>query len=130
MYFVNWQSKRIQRVVHNSLAAEAPALSDGVGSGIYFSKFLSELLFNNTYCIPVEVVTDSKSLCDAFHSKKKVLEKCLQIDITLLKEFIDKRSITNIHYVPGQNQLANVLTKKGASSKEFFNTLSNRVLPF
>ena len=64
-------------------------------------------------------MTDSKSLYDALCSKKNVLEKCLHIDITLLKEFSDNKSITKIHYVPGQNQLANVLTKKGASSKIF-----------
>ena len=75
---------------------------------------LSELLYNDTYCIPIEVVTDSKSLYDTLHSKKNVLEKFLRIDIALLKEFIDNKSITKIHYVPSQNQLANVLTKKGA----------------
>ena len=53
---------------------------------------------------------------------KNILEKCLRIDIALLKEFIDNKSITKIQYAPGQNQLANVLTKKGASSKELLNT--------
>ena len=56
-------------------------------------------------------MTDSESLYDASHSKKNVLEKkCLRIDIALLKEFIDAKSITKIHYAPSQNQLANVLT--------------------
>ena len=54
----------------------------------------------------MEVVADKKSLYDALHSKKNVLGKCLQIDIVLLKEFIDNKSITKIHYVPGQYQLA------------------------
>ena len=90
---------------------------------------LSELLYNDTYCIPIEVVTDSKSLYDALHSKKNVVEKFRRIDIALLKEFIDNKSITKIHYVPSQNQLANVLTKKGASSKELLDTLYKAVLP-
>ena len=72
----------------------------------------SELLFNDTHCIPIEVVADNKSLYDALHSKKNVLEKCLQIDIALWKEFIDNKSVTEIHYVPSQNQLGNVLIKK------------------
>ena len=119
---LNWQSKRIRRVVRGSLAAETLALSDAVDNGIYLSKMLSELLSNDTYCIPIEVVTDSKSLYDARHSKKNVLEKFLRIDIALLKEFIDNKSITKIHYVPSQNQIANVLTKKGASSKELLDS--------
>ena len=106
------------------------ALSDAVDNGVYLTKMLSEPLFNDEYCIPIEVVTDSKSLYDALHSKKNVLEKYLRIDIALLKEFIVNRFITKIHYVPCQNQLANVLTKKGASSKELLNTLSKGVPPF
>ena len=82
---LNWQSKRIHRVVRSSLAAEALALSDAVDNGIYLSKMLSELLYNDTCCIPIEVVTDSKSLYDTLHSKKNVLEKFLRIDIALLK---------------------------------------------
>ena len=57
---LNWQSKRIRRVVRSCLAAETLALSDAVDNGIYLSKMLSELLYNDTYCIPIEVVTDSK----------------------------------------------------------------------
>ena len=64
---LNWQSKRIRRVVRSSLAAETLALSDAVDNGVYLTKMLSELLFNNEYCIPIEVVTDSKSLYDALH---------------------------------------------------------------
>ena len=65
---LNWQSKRIRRVVRSSLAAETLALSDAVDNEIYLSKMLSELLYNDTYCISIEVVTDSKSLYDALHS--------------------------------------------------------------
>ena len=48
----------------------------------------------------------------------------------MLKEFIDNKSVAKINYFPSQNQLANVLAKKGASSKELLNTLSKGVLPF
>ena len=126
---LNWQLKRIQRVVYRLLAAETLALPDNVDNGVYLTKVLSELLFNNTYCILIEVVTDSKSLYDILHSKKNVLEKCLRNDIALLKEFINNKSVTKIHYVPYQNQLANVLTKKEAS-KELLNALSKGVVPF
>ena len=84
------------------------AMSDAVDNGVYLTKVFSELLFNDTCCIPIEVVTDSKSFYDALQSKKNVLEKCLQIDITLLKKFIYSMSITKIHYAPSQNRLANV----------------------
>ena len=63
-------------------------MSDAVENGVYLAKVLSELLFNDTYCIPVEVMTDSKTLYDALHSKKNVLEKFLRIDIVLLKNLL------------------------------------------
>ena len=86
---LNWRSKRIQRVVCSSLAAETLALSGDVDNGIYLTKVLSKLfLFNDTYCIPIKVVTDGKSLYDALHLRKNVLEKCLRIDITLLKNLL------------------------------------------
>ena len=75
-------------------------------------------------------MTDSKSLYGVLHSKKNASEKCLRIDTALLKEFIDNKSVTKIHYVPSQNQLANVLTKGTALSRELLNTLSKGVLPF
>ena len=59
-----------------------------------------------------------------------MLKKFLWIDIALLKEFMDNRLIMKIHYAPSQNQLANVLTKKGASSKELLNTLCKRLIEF
>ena len=95
---LNWQLKRIRRVVCNSVGAEMLALSDAVDNGVYLTKLLSQRLFNDTYCIPMEVVTNSKSLYDALHSKENVLGKCLRIDIVLLKEFIDNKSVTKIHY--------------------------------
>ena len=57
-------------VVYRLLAAETLALSDNVDNGVYLTKVLSALLFNNAYCILIEVVTDSKSLYDILHSKK------------------------------------------------------------
>ena len=132
---LNWHSKRIRRVARSSLAAETLGLSDTVGNGVYrwqwsLFELLPELLFNDPYCIPVEVMSDSKSLYGVLHSKKNVSEKCLRIDTVLLKEFIDNKSVTKIHYVPSQNQLANVLTKRTALSRELLNTLSKGVLPF
>ena len=52
-------SKRIQRVVRSSLAAEALALSDALDDEVYLVKLFSEVMFNNNYNIPVEIVIDN-----------------------------------------------------------------------
>ena len=90
---VNWQSKHIKRVVRSSLSAETLALSDAIDDGVYIAELISELLFNGSKQISIEVYTDSKSLFDTLNSKKNVTEKRLRIDIALLREMIDLKII-------------------------------------
>ena len=123
---LNWQSKRIKRVVRSTLTTETLALSDAVDDGIYISEIVSELLFNGTKSLPIEMYTNSKSLFDAIKSKKNVLEKRLRIDIAMLREMFERKIITNIHNI--SNQLANALTKKGATTKELFDLLQKGVI--
>ena len=56
---LNWQSKWIKHVVRSILAAETLALSDAVNDGIYISEIVSELLFNVTKSLPIEIYTNS-----------------------------------------------------------------------
>ena len=55
---LNWQSKRIRRVVWSSLAAEALMLSDALDDAVYLMKLFSEIMFSNNYKIPIEIVID------------------------------------------------------------------------
>ena len=109
---ISWQSKRIKRVIRSSLAAETLALSDSVDHAIYQSALLKELYPKfKTNDIPIEIVTDNKSLRDAIHSKKFVTEKWLPIDIGALKELINHNKVINILWIKSGNQLADCLTK-------------------
>ena len=62
---LNWQSKRIKSVVRTTLTAETLVLSDAVDDAIYISEIVSELLFNGTKSLPIEIYIDSKPLYDA-----------------------------------------------------------------
>lgn len=64
---------------------------------IYHKCFQS--FFVTTHQIPIEIGTGSKSLYDALHSKKNLLEKYLRIDIAPVKEFLDLKFITKVHNV-------------------------------
>ena len=74
---LNWQSNCIRRIVRSSFAAETLALSDALDDAIYLRKLFSEIMFNNTYDIPIKITINNKSLYDALFSKKNVIEKCL-----------------------------------------------------
>ena len=125
---LNWQSKRIWRVVQSFLAAEALALSDALGDAVYLMKLFSEVMFNNNYKIPVKIVIDNKLLYESLFLKKSVIEKCLCIDIAFIKENINTQIISKVHLVSSCNQLANVLTEKGASSTELLNALKSGII--
>ena len=122
---LNWQSKRIRRVVRSSLAAETLALSDALDDAVYMMKLFLEIMFNNYYKISIEIVIDNKSLYESLFSKKNVIEKCLRIDIAFIKENIDSKIVSKVHLVSSRNQQANVLTKKGASSIELLNVIKS-----
>ena len=57
---LNWQS-------------EALALSDALDDAVYLVKLFSEVIFNNNYKIPIEIVIDNKSLYESLFSKKNVI---------------------------------------------------------
>ena len=82
---LNWQSKCTRSVVRSSLAAEALALSDALDDAFCLMKLFSEVMFNNNYKIPIEIVIDNKSLYQSLFSKKNVIEKCLRTGIAIMK---------------------------------------------
>ena len=106
---LNWQSQCIRRIVHSSLAAETLALSDALDDAIYLRKLFPEIMFNDNYDIPIKIIISNKLLYDVLFSNKNVTEKCLRIDIALIKENLQNKIITKIHHVS---------TKKGTSQKE------------
>ena len=74
---VSWQSKRIRRVVRSTLAGEAKGMLYCIDAAVFISSLYSDILYGNFYMIPIEVITDNRSLVDALNSSKFVAEKCL-----------------------------------------------------
>ena len=85
-------------------------------------------MFNNYYKTPIEIVIDNKSLYESLFSKKNVIEKCLRIDIAFIKENIYSKIASKVRLVSSRNQLANVLTKKGASPIELLNVIKSGII--
>ena len=104
-------------MVRSSLTAEALAMLDGIDSALYIAALLNELIYYKLeQKIPIHYVTDNKSLCIALASNKYVTEKHLQIDIGALKKAIKNDDVEHISWVKTNEQLADSLTKSGASS--------------
>ena len=63
----------------------------------------------------VQCMTDNASLVESIKSTKLVPDKRLRVDIARLKEMISNNEVS-LHWVKGQDQLSDCLTKAGASS--------------
>ena len=89
------------------------ALVEVAESAYYDGKMLEDISIGGR--LPVKCSADNKSLVDALRSLKKVDNKYLRINITSLKERIQKGEISSVEWIDTRKQLANCLTKKGAS---------------
>ena len=129
---VTWQSKKIRRVVRSTLASETLALADGVDCVISNAMLLNELLFNNYKAnnIPIKCYVDNNDLHQAIYSEKHVIERRLRIELNSLKELIQSGEISDINWVNTDKQIANVLTKNGASGQVILDTFERGMIDF
>ena len=113
---IQWQSKRLRRVVQSTLAAETLAMVEGMESAYLTSKILSEILHNSTTPIPVEAMTDCYSLYEAAHSSTSIDDRRLRIEMAILREGILKKEF-KLTWVSTDSQLADCLTKSGSNPR-------------
>ena len=111
---LSWRANKIKRVVRSTLAAETLAMQEGVDEAIYLQHLMSEVMPQEE--IPIDIYVDNRSLIDAITSTKLVADRRLRIDIASLKQTLEK--VRKVLWVPGQEQLADCLTKKGAYSDD------------
>ena len=121
---IHWQSKRIRRVVRSTLAAECLALEDAVDAAFYLKSLLLEMLRVPTENVEIQCFIDNNSLHENLHSTTNVKEeKRLILDISLIKEMLERKEVTSVSFVKSKFQLADCLTKQGASSMRLCDVL-------
>ena len=125
-----WNSKRIRRVVRSTLAAETNAMADGVDMGVFLASLYSEVVYGkaNPKKLPIVCKTDCKSLHDALVSTKDVAEKRLRIEMNGIKEQLLDGQIQRVDWIQASEQLADCLTKKGASCAKLMAVLEKGVV--
>ena len=113
---LSWYTNKIKRVVRSTLAAEMLSLQEGIDEAIYLRSLICELINVPQISIPIIPYVDNKSVTEALFSTKLVDDKRWRIDVVSVKDSIDKHEINAARWIQGENQLANPLTKKGASA--------------
>ena len=127
---VNWQSHKLKRVVTSTLSAECLAAVEAIDHCIHIRVCLTEILGIKTEAMGIHVITDNKSLHEAAHTTTSVKNRRLQIELSALRDVITKGEITEFRWVNGTHQVANLLTKNGASSDKLLDILKNRRMIF
>ena len=116
---ISWRANKIKRVCRSTLAAETMALIEGIEECLYLKSVLEELGSS----LPITAIVDSKCLHDAIYSTKLVDDKRLRIDIAALKQLIDQKKVAEIKWCSSEKQLANALTKRGASATQLLDVM-------
>ena len=90
---------------------------------VFLNKMFSEIYFGGQEGLPIDVTTLYQSLYAALYYCKSVSERRLRINIGMLKEMILRKEIQKAHWVDTKHQLADVLTKRGASPRKLIEVL-------
>ena len=114
---LDWQTNKIKRVVRSTLAAETLSLCDGIENAVHLRDLLHELT-GQSEIIPMIAVVDNLSLTEAAHSTTPVSDKRLRRELGLIKEHLNNKSSIQLKWVPGKQQLADVLTKMGVDGSK------------
>ena len=120
---LNWRSKKLLRKVTSSLAGEALAMVATIGEIVYNKAILKQIYGDVIDSVPVVIFTDSKNLSEAIRSTKLVDDAWLIPDIAVIKEALEKGTITCVKRVASEDMLANCLTKTGASAEKLMAVL-------
>ena len=120
---ITWQSKKLNRVTKSPLASEALSLAEGADAGFLVAKMFQEI-FKTQEAIKIECITDNESLCQTLKTTTTIADKRMRVDIARLRQMVDREEI-QVSWVEGSRQLADCLTKRGASSKKLLEVLQN-----
>ena len=118
---VMWQSKKLNRVTKSPLASETMAFAEAADAGYLIASLVQEVFLLS---VPptVECFTDSAQLTDFLKTSHVIQDTRLRVDIARIREMLELKEIM-YNWVRSEEQLADALTKAGASTKRLLEVL-------
>ena len=117
---ITWQSRRIRRIVNSTIAAECLAAVEAAEAAVHLKTTIKAILHIDA---PINLLCDNRSLVDAVHLSTAVENKRLQIDVGVLRDMLQLGEIQEFRWIENRKQVANSLTKAGASTDYLLNIL-------
>ena len=121
---IYWQSRRIDRVVDSSLAAETYALHSGAKSAVFFKTLIRQMVKGAN--VTVICLSDNESLCKAINSDNQPKDKWLRINISGIRSMLEMGDINKVKWITSKDQLADPLTKRGVCRDKLINSISRK----
>ena len=118
---IMWQSKKLNRVTKSPLASETMELAEAADAGFLIAAMVQEV-YNLQRFPPVECFTDSLSLTEFLKTSHVIQDTRLRVDVARIREMLKLKEIT-VKWVRNEFQLADPLTKAGASSVKLLEVL-------
>ncbi|RDW58864.1 hypothetical protein BP6252_13340 [Coleophoma cylindrospora] len=109
---IHWSSTKSKRVTRSVLASEIYGMVSGVDMAVVMSstiRMITEQLKLPT--VPIIVCTDSYSLYECLVKLGTTKEKRLMIDIMALRQSYERRELTEVRWINGQDNPADAMTK-------------------
>ena len=110
---IHWASKKIERVVHSSAAAETIAMQKMFSSIFFVRKVLEEMCGQRVKNLQCVALTDNQGLFSNIHHLKSNVEDFrLHSDILELRQSIEQeKTVQEVRYVHSSLNIADALTK-------------------
>ena len=124
---ITWQSRRLKRVVKSTIAAECLACIDAAETTVLIATALRQFLRDSCQ-IRTMIYCDNKSLVNSVYSSTNVEDKRLRIDICVLRDMIANKEVSDVVWISKNLQIANCMTKNGASIYSLLFVLNNKLV--
>lgn len=118
-----WQSKKLQRVTKSPIASETLALGEGADASFLLASILKDIFLMKS--LPkITCFTDNKSLYDTLNTTNVTKDLRLRVDIARLRQMVEEEEL-KIKWIAGKQQLADCLTKRGATPNKLLDVLES-----
>ena len=118
---IMWQSKKLNRVTKSPLASETMELAEAADAGFLIASMTKEV-FGLEVPPTIECLTDSLSLTEFLKTSHIIQDTRLRVDIARIREMLELNEI-QVKWVCSENQIADPMTKAGASANKLLKAL-------
>ena len=89
-----------------TIAAETLALSDGCDTAVFIQSLVKEIIYTTRPDhVNIQAFTDNQSLHDAVKTTNLILERHLQVEVSVLREMYNKNEI-KVNWIKNQDQIS------------------------